>query len=174
MNSQVLRETVLEYRRGGKTVLFSTHIMEHAEKLCDRLCIIARGKKLIDGSLTEVKRTHGGQHVIVAFDGAMYLGAMPLPEILDSLIAAKRTPPTVAVLFDNGAPPGRISDLANSQRFAATRCAPRRGRSRPPCSSRAVAAGGNVSRPGMAAASMWIRSGTGVFHGGNCRAATTI
>jgi ABC-2 type transport system ATP-binding protein len=69
VNSQVLRDTVVDYRRRGKTVLFSTHIMEHAEKLCDRLCIIARGKKLIDGTLTEVKRTHGGKHVIVAFDG---------------------------------------------------------------------------------------------------------
>jgi ABC-2 type transport system ATP-binding protein len=70
VNSQVLRETVLEFRRRGKTVLFSTHIMEHAEKLCDRLCIIARGKKLIDGSLAEVKRTHGGKHVFIGFDGS--------------------------------------------------------------------------------------------------------
>src|SRR5467141_4328834 len=70
VNSQVLRDTVVEYRRQGKTVLFSTHIMEHAEKLCDRLCIIARGKKLIDGTLAEVKGTHGGKHVIVAFDGS--------------------------------------------------------------------------------------------------------
>lgn len=58
-------------------------------------------------------------NLIVAFDGELYLGAMPLPEILDSLIAARRTPPAVAVLFDNGAPPGRIEDLANSRRFAA-------------------------------------------------------
>jgi len=70
VNSQVLRDTVIDYRRQGKTVLFSTHIMEHAEKLCDRLCIIARGKKLIDGTLAEVKNTHGGKHVIVAFDGS--------------------------------------------------------------------------------------------------------
>src|SRR5437763_1734486 len=70
VNSQVLRDTVVDYRRRGKTVLFSTHIMEHAEKLCDRLCIIARGEKLIDGTLAEVKRTHGGQHLIVAFDGS--------------------------------------------------------------------------------------------------------
>jgi ABC-2 type transport system ATP-binding protein len=70
VNSQVLRDTVLEYKRRGKTVLFSTHIMEHAEKLCDRLCIIARGKKLIDGTLGEVKQQHGGKHVIVAFDGS--------------------------------------------------------------------------------------------------------
>ena len=69
VNSQVLRDTVVDYRRRGKTVLFSTHIMEHAEKLCDRLCIIARGKKLIDGTLSEVKRTHGGKHLIIAFDG---------------------------------------------------------------------------------------------------------
>ncbi len=69
VNSQVLRDTVVDYRRRGKTVLFSTHIMEHAEKLCDRLCIIARGKKLVDGTLAEVKQTHGGKNVIVAFDG---------------------------------------------------------------------------------------------------------
>lgn len=44
----------------------------------------------------------GACNLIVAFDGALYLGAMPLPEILDSLIAARRTPPAVAVLIDNG------------------------------------------------------------------------
>jgi ABC-2 type transport system ATP-binding protein len=69
VNRQVLLDTVIDFRRRGKTVLFSTHIMEHAEKLCDRLCIIARGKKLIDGTLTDVKRTHGGKHVVIAFDG---------------------------------------------------------------------------------------------------------
>jgi len=61
----------------------------------------------------------GDCNLIVMFDGSMYLGAMPLPEFLDSLIAAKRTDPTVAILFDNGAPPGRLEDLANSQQFAA-------------------------------------------------------
>jgi enterochelin esterase family protein len=62
----------------------------------------------------------GGEcNLILAFDGSMYLGAMPIAEILDSLVAAKKTKPAVAVLFDNGAPPGRIDDLANSSRFAA-------------------------------------------------------
>ena len=69
VNQQVLRDTVMEYRRQGKTVLFSTHIMEHAEQLCDRLCIIAHGKKLVDGSLADVKRKHGGKHVVIEFDG---------------------------------------------------------------------------------------------------------
>src|SRR6266566_193188 len=58
-------------------------------------------------------------NLIIAFDGALYLGAMPLPPILDSLVRAKRIRPTVAVLVDNGGPPERISDLANSRQFAA-------------------------------------------------------
>jgi len=70
VNRQVLLDTVIDFRRRGKTVLFSTHIMEHAEQLCDRLCIIARGKKLIDGTLADIKRTRGGKHLVIAFDGS--------------------------------------------------------------------------------------------------------
>ena len=83
VNAQVMKDTVLELRRRGKTILFSTHIMEQAEKLCDHVCIIARGHKLVDGTLGDLKRTHGGRHVVarngqevhkgdvvVEFDGA--------------------------------------------------------------------------------------------------------
>src|SRR6266568_749150 len=70
VNSQVLKETVLDLRKRGKTILLSTHIMEQAEKLCDYVCIIARGKKLVDGMLSEVKRGHSGRSVFVNFDGA--------------------------------------------------------------------------------------------------------
>ncbi len=70
VNSQVLKDTILELRSRGKTILFSTHIMEQAEKVCDYVCIIARGKKLVDGTLADIKRTHGGKHVLVNFDGA--------------------------------------------------------------------------------------------------------
>ncbi|HEX9704596.1 MAG TPA: ATP-binding cassette domain-containing protein [Gemmatimonadales bacterium] len=70
VNAEVLRDTVLDLKRRGKTVLFSTHVMEHAEKLCDQLCIIAKGRKLVDGSLAQVKETRGGRHVVLAFDGS--------------------------------------------------------------------------------------------------------
>ena len=70
VNSQILKDTVLELRSRGKTILLSTHIMEQAEKLCDHVCIIARGKKLVDGTLADVKRTRSGHHVLVNFDGA--------------------------------------------------------------------------------------------------------
>lgn len=65
VNAEMLRTTVLDLRRAGKTILFSTHIMEQAEKICDQICIIARGKKLVDGSLAELKAQHGGRHISV-------------------------------------------------------------------------------------------------------------
>jgi ABC-2 type transport system ATP-binding protein len=68
VNTQLMKDVVVELARGGATVLFSTHIMEQAEKLCDSVCIIALGQKVLDGPMAEVKRQHGGRHVIVAVD----------------------------------------------------------------------------------------------------------
>ncbi|UCF40120.1 MAG: ATP-binding cassette domain-containing protein [Gemmatimonadota bacterium] len=68
VNTQLMKNVVVEMARAGTTVLFSTHIMEQAERLCDSVCIIARGQKVVDGPLAEVKRNHGGSHVIVAVE----------------------------------------------------------------------------------------------------------
>jgi len=68
VNTQVMKDVIVELTRRGTTTLFSTHIMEQAEKLCDSVCIIARGEKVVDGSLREVKRKHGGSHVVVAVE----------------------------------------------------------------------------------------------------------
>jgi len=70
VNTQVMKDAVVELRRDGVTILFSTHIMEQAEKLCDQLCIIARGRKLVDGALADIKRTQTGHHLVIGFDGA--------------------------------------------------------------------------------------------------------
>lgn len=59
VNIETAKELVLELRRSGKTVIFSTHIMEHAEKLCDYVLLINKGEKIIDGPLSEVKAAHG-------------------------------------------------------------------------------------------------------------------
>ena len=67
VNSKVMRDIVVEIARNGGTVLFSTHIMEQAEKMCDRVAIIARGEKVVDGKLADVKRDAGGRHIALAF-----------------------------------------------------------------------------------------------------------
>jgi ABC-2 type transport system ATP-binding protein len=68
INQQVLREIIVHLSRSGATIIFSTHQMDVAEKICDHVCIIARGRKVLDGGLAEVKRVHGGTHVAVAFE----------------------------------------------------------------------------------------------------------
>jgi ABC-2 type transport system ATP-binding protein len=68
INAQALKDTVVELRRNGKTVIFSTHLMDNAERLCDSVCIIARGEIVLDGPLGEVKAQHGGRHVALSIE----------------------------------------------------------------------------------------------------------
>jgi ABC-2 type transport system ATP-binding protein len=68
INAQALKDTVVELRRNGRTVIFSTHIMDNAERLCDAVCIIARGEVVLDGALGEVKASHGGRHVALSIE----------------------------------------------------------------------------------------------------------
>ena len=67
VNSQVMKDVVVEAARKGKTVLFSTHIMEQAERMCDHIVIISRGRLVVNGRLADVKREFGGRHVALAF-----------------------------------------------------------------------------------------------------------
>jgi ABC-2 type transport system ATP-binding protein len=70
INAQALNDTVVDLKRRGKTVIFSTHLMDNAERLCDAVCIISRGEKVLDGSVAGVKRAHGGRQVALAVDDA--------------------------------------------------------------------------------------------------------
>lgn len=67
VNSEVMEEVVVEIARSGRTVMFSTHNMEQAEKMCDRVVIIARGVKALDGSLSEVKEGYGKRNIALTF-----------------------------------------------------------------------------------------------------------
>jgi ABC-2 type transport system ATP-binding protein len=69
INQEALREIVSELRRDGRTILFSTHMIEHAERLCDHVCILARGRKVVDGEVARVKREHRGTFVALTVDG---------------------------------------------------------------------------------------------------------
>jgi ABC-2 type transport system ATP-binding protein len=76
INAQALKDTVVELKRRGKTVIFSTHVMETAERMCDAVCIIARGEKVLDGTVAQVKSDHGTRNVaLVLGDGVGRTGA---------------------------------------------------------------------------------------------------
>ncbi len=56
VNQTVMEEIITDLRARGRTVIFSTHVMAHAERLCDRLVIIAKGGKVFDGTPAEARR----------------------------------------------------------------------------------------------------------------------
>src|SRR5678815_2025630 len=71
VNAQALKDTIIDLKRQGKTIIFSTHLMDQAERLCDSVCIVARGEKVLDGPVTQVRSERGGQHVALSLeDGA--------------------------------------------------------------------------------------------------------
>ncbi len=69
INQDVLEEIVLEYHARGTTILFSTHLMDQAERLCQRVCLISRATKVLDGDLRELKRAESRGVLAVVFEG---------------------------------------------------------------------------------------------------------
>jgi ABC-2 type transport system ATP-binding protein len=59
VNAVVLRDMILELKRSGSTVIFSTHDMSTAERMCDFIFMIYRGKKVLDGTLASIQRKYG-------------------------------------------------------------------------------------------------------------------
>ncbi|HEY7471090.1 MAG TPA: ATP-binding cassette domain-containing protein [Gemmatimonadota bacterium] len=91
INQQALREIVGEIRHSERTILFSTHIIEHAERLCDHVCILSRGRAVVQGELARVKREHGGRHV-----------GLTLDPWTPAAVAAVRSAPEAARIHEDG------------------------------------------------------------------------
>ncbi len=59
VNMEVLRDAILELRKTGTTIIFSTHDMDIAERMCDHIFMIFRGKKVLDGTLDSIQAQYG-------------------------------------------------------------------------------------------------------------------
>lgn len=68
VNVELMRDLILDLKRRGMTVIFSTHIMQQAEQLCDSIFLIHRGEKILDGPLSSIKKNydHG---ILLDYDG---------------------------------------------------------------------------------------------------------
>jgi len=69
VNADVLRQAILDLRSEGTTVLFSTHDMNVAERMCDTILMVFRGRKVLDGTLAEIQDRYGADTVRVRTDG---------------------------------------------------------------------------------------------------------
>ena len=68
LNRDLMRDLILQLKREGRSVIFSTHIMEQAEQICDRVLLIDDGRKILDGELSAV-RSSAGEEIRLDYDG---------------------------------------------------------------------------------------------------------
>lgn len=73
VNTEVMRSTLIELQRSGSTIVFSTHDMNTAERMCDRIFMIFEGKKVLDGTLEGIQSQYGADTLRVR------LGGSPVP-----------------------------------------------------------------------------------------------
>ena len=84
VNMEVLRDAVLRLRDAGTTVIFSTHDMGMAEQMCDRVCMIFQGKKVLDDSLEQIALHYGEPRLRVRLSNRESI-PMTLPGVLEQI-----------------------------------------------------------------------------------------
>lgn len=114
VNQKVLEDLVLEMAEAGSTVVFSTHIMQHAERLTDRIVLLARGKKVFEGTQEEARATMAGR---------LRLESQGDPSGLPGVAAATRGETDQGwtsweIALSPGTAPGHLLQACTSQGFA--------------------------------------------------------
>lgn len=86
VNTNLLKEIILDLKRQGKVIIFSTHLMEFAEKICDEVIMIDKGKLVLSGSLREIKKNFSQRNITLVHDGEIsFLNESPLIESVTDL-----------------------------------------------------------------------------------------
>jgi len=108
VSSGLLKEIVQELRQNRKTIIFSTHLMQQAEELCDEICLIDHGHKILGGSLREIKRGFGWRYVAIDGEG-LDEALSSAPHLVHN--ALKRRDHTEVMLNDGADPQDLLNHL---------------------------------------------------------------
>ena len=69
INTALIKEYLNVFRAKGKTIIFSTHVLEQAEKLCDEICLLVKSQKILEGNLKDLKRQYAAGQISISFGG---------------------------------------------------------------------------------------------------------
>ncbi len=83
VNAALIKDIMLELRGQGTTIILSTHRMEQVEMMCDAICLIHRGRKVLDGELRAIKQSYGKNTVRIEYSGDD--GFLDLPAVLEKV-----------------------------------------------------------------------------------------
>jgi ABC-2 type transport system ATP-binding protein len=70
VNATLLQDTLIDLKKAGKAILFSTHRMDQVEKLCDAICLINRGEAVLSGGMREIKSRYERNRVLLNYEGS--------------------------------------------------------------------------------------------------------
>lgn len=110
VSASLLKEVVQELKQQNKTIIFSTHLMEQAEELCDEICLINRGKKILGGPVREIKRSFGWRYI--AIDGENFDSALNSHPAVDQVL--RRRDHAEVRLKDHDDPQNLLQHLLSS------------------------------------------------------------
>jgi ABC-2 type transport system ATP-binding protein len=109
VNSQLVKELILELHDAGATIIMSTHMMHQVEALCDRIVLINQGQNLLYGTLESVRRNYSGHAVTVRVSGE-------LPPITGVEAVVRHNGSTQLVLGENTTPQEVLRQLMLAER----------------------------------------------------------
>ncbi|MDF1611918.1 MAG: ATP-binding cassette domain-containing protein [Stygiobacter sp.] len=110
VNTNLLKDIILEMKQKGKVIIFSTHLMDFAEKLCDHIAMIDHGKIILKGSLKEIKQKYSQKNVSLTYNGDVsFLNHHPIIDKVENfgnttgirLKEANQTQELLKLLLDN-------------------------------------------------------------------------
>ncbi|MFQ5568472.1 MAG: ABC transporter ATP-binding protein [Rhodothermales bacterium] len=110
INSELLRDIILELKEQGRTILFASHRMEQVEQLCDDICLISEGQILVKGPLRDVKRSFGRDTIVLEFEGDdAFLDDL---EVQGMIRISNQSHHRAELRLLNGTPGRRVLDIA--------------------------------------------------------------
>ncbi|MFI4854491.1 MAG: ABC transporter ATP-binding protein [Phycisphaerales bacterium JB065] len=114
VNGRLLRTLINDLHEQGKTIIFSTHVLQQAEQICDRIFLINNGKKLLDGTMDEIREQHNPRTLVIEPIGYQHgddTGAIQQIEGIASVRAVPisgSTPPHMEAALIDGADHGAV------------------------------------------------------------------
>ena len=85
INTQMMKNIMLELKADNRAIMFSTHQMEVAEKICDDILLIDKGEKILDGELVGIKKKYGSNAIQLEYDGDIqFLNTLKMIEKIDN------------------------------------------------------------------------------------------
>ena len=85
INTDLLRQIILEMKEEGKVIIFSTHLMDFAEKMCDNIAMIDLGKIILNGELDEIKKKFANRNISINYEGDIsFLKGNPIIENMEN------------------------------------------------------------------------------------------